>query len=202
LLGFDLKRFERKRNRFVRARDAKAGLYAICLPRRRPGTETTRLPIGAAVDPFALWSQLSHNGARRRLAGRTLSGGFMLDVVNSVVEKVGITPDQADGALRIIINFLHADGPSETVASMAQELGIAHYIGEATPRGGLLGALGGLLGSGGGAMAAFGQLQSLGLNFGQIQAVVRHLIDIGRSKIGNEEVDRIVAAIPGLSQIV
>ena len=51
-------------------------------------------------------------------------------------------------------------------------------------------------------MAAFGQLQSLGLNFGQIQAVVRHLIDIGRSKIGNEEVDRIVAAIPGLSQIV
>ena len=126
----------------------------------------------------------------------------MLDVVNSVVEKVGITPDQADGALRIIINFLHADGPSETVASMAQELGIAHYIGEATPRGGLLGALGGLLGSGGGAMAAFGQLQSLGLNFGQIQAVVRHLIDIGRSKIGNEEVDRIVAAIPGLSQIV
>ena len=105
----------------------------------------------------------------------------MLDVVNSVVEKVGITPDQADGALRIIINFLHADGPSETVASMAQELGIAHYIGEATPRGGLLGALGGLLGSGGGAMAAFGQLQSLGLNFGQIQAVVRHLIDIGRN---------------------
>ena len=53
----------------------------------------------------------------------------MLDVVNSVVEKVGITPDQADGALRIIINFLHADGPSETVASMAQRRRVAACSG-------------------------------------------------------------------------
>lgn len=127
----------------------------------------------------------------------------MLEVVTTAAETIGITPEQADGALRIIINFLHAEGPSEKVERLAGEIGVASYIDAAPAKqGGLMGVLGGLLGAGGGAMAAFSQLQALGLGFDQIQATVRHLIDVGRTKVGDEEVDSIIDAIPGLGQLL
>jgi hypothetical protein len=125
----------------------------------------------------------------------------MQDVVETLAGRTGISGDQAEGAIRIVLNFLHTDGPAETVERLAAELGVADYLGTpAKAGGGLIGALGGLFG--GGAMAAFGELQALGLDFDQIQLVVRDLIGIGREKVGDAEVDRILDAIPGLARLI
>ncbi len=61
-----------------------------------------------------------------------------------------------------------------------------------TPSGGM----GGMMG----AMAAFNALQSAGLGMGEIQGVTRQLVAYAKQHAGDELVDEVVGAIPGLSQ--
>ncbi|WP_237154879.1 DUF2267 domain-containing protein [Oryzibacter oryziterrae] len=125
----------------------------------------------------------------------------MQDTIDTIASTVGISPEQTDGAIRIVLNFLHKAGPTETIESLASELGAADYL-SAAPKAGLLGSIGGMFGGMGGAMAAFSALQGLGLDMDQIQGVVKNLIDIARQKIGDEKVENILDSIPGLAQLI
>lgn len=126
----------------------------------------------------------------------------MEEIIAAVAAKAGIEPAQADNALRIILNFLHKDGPSETIEALTERLGARSYLAGAPKAGGLMGAIGGMLGGTGGAMAAFSALQSQGLDFGQIQSVVKELIALARRELGDAQTETIVAAVPGLSQLL
>lgn len=127
----------------------------------------------------------------------------MHDLISRITTDVGISPELADTAVRIILNFLNSEGPSDKVQALATQLGLTDYLGDgaASGGGGLMGAIGGLFG-GGGAMAAFSALSNAGLDMTQIQGVTRSFVDYAKENAGAETVDDIVMAIPGLSQFV
>jgi hypothetical protein len=123
----------------------------------------------------------------------------MKDVIDRVAAEAGISTEQADGAIRIILNFLYTDGPSAKVAELADRLGAADYLSAAPAKAGLLGRIGGMFGAGG-AMAAFSALSAEGLDLSQIQGVTGSIVGIARETVGGEAVDEIVASIPGLDK--
>lgn len=125
----------------------------------------------------------------------------MHEVVGRMAAAAGIPEATADEALRVILNFLATDGPGETVEKLVADLGAGDYLGQKPSGGGLLGALGGLFG-GGGAMAAFSALTGAGLDMDQIQTVVKTFIDYAREKVGEETVNQVIAAIPGLEKLL
>ncbi|ODN71856.1 hypothetical protein [Methylobrevis pamukkalensis] len=125
----------------------------------------------------------------------------MHELVRRVSENIGISTDTADTALRIVLNFLDRDGPSDKVHELAEKLGLTDFLSAApSGGGGLFAGLGGLVG--GGAMAAFTQLSSAGLDMGEIQGLTREFVDYAREHAGSDLVDDIVGAIPGLEQFV
>ena len=52
----------------------------------------------------------------------------------------------------------------------------------------------------GGIMGVGTQLMGLGLGMGEVQGVARTLLAFAREKVGDDAVDEMVGAIPGLSQ--
>jgi hypothetical protein len=61
--------------------------------------------------------------------------------------------------------------------------------------GGGMFAMGGIMGAGTKMMAA-------GLSMGQVQGVTREVIAYAREQVGDEAIEKIVGAIPGLSQFI
>ena len=122
----------------------------------------------------------------------------MEELIARIVANVGIDEAKARQAVEVVMSFLHAEGPSDKVQALAGKIeGAAGYIGEWNQdRGGL----GGLMG--GGAMAAMTKLQGLGLGIGEIQGVTQETVAFAKEKGGDDLVDEIVGAIPGLSQFV
>ena len=59
-----------------------------------------------------------------------------------------------------------------------------------------------MFGTMGGIMGVGSRLMAAGLGMGEIQGVTRELIAYARERAGNEAVDSIVGAIPGLSQFI
>lgn len=127
----------------------------------------------------------------------------MDELVSRIAAAVGITTETADRAVRIILAFLHADGPSALVEDLARQMGAADALAgaEAPKAGGLMGMLGSLTG-GGGAMAAFSSLTALGLDMDQIQRLVQTFVDFAREKADPATVDAVIAAIPGLDRLL
>jgi hypothetical protein len=118
----------------------------------------------------------------------------MDEVVGRIVANLGIEPPVAERAVGIILDFLATEGPPDNVQKLIARLpGGAEAIEEARAAAG--GGMGGIIGVGSRLMAA-------GLNMGEIQGVSRELISYAREKAGHEDVDGIVAAIPGLSQFI
>ena len=122
----------------------------------------------------------------------------MDELVDQVVGNVGIDPPVAERAVGIILDFLAAEGPADTVQSLLGRLpGAAEAVAAARAEGG-----GGLFAGGGGIMGVGSRLMSAGLNMGEIQGVTRELIAYARDKAGDRDVNAIVEAIPGLSQFI
>lgn len=126
----------------------------------------------------------------------------MDELVARVADALGVPAATADEAVRVVLRFLHADGPRETVERLARELGAADVLADPVPApGGLLARLGGLMG-GGGAMAAFSALTAVGLDMDQIQTLVSTFIAYAREKVGDATVDEVIAGIPGLERLL
>ena len=122
----------------------------------------------------------------------------MDELVDQVVGKVGVDRPVAERAVGIILDFLAAEGPADTVQALIKRLpGAAESIAAVRAEGG-----GGVLAGAGGIMGVGSRLMSAGLNMGEIQGVARELIAYARDKAGDRDVNAIVEAIPGLSQFI
>jgi hypothetical protein len=127
-----------------------------------------------------------------------MSEGPMDELVGRIVNNVGIEPPIADRAVGIILDFLATEGPSDKVQALLGRLpGAAEAIAAARAEGG-----GGLFGGMSGIMGVGSRLMSAGLGMGEIQGVTHELIAYAREKAGDEDLNGIVDAIPGLSQFI
>lgn len=115
----------------------------------------------------------------------------MDELVNQLVDAVGVSREQAERAVAIIIGFLKTAGPQDKVAELMEKLPGANAIETPDSSG-----MGGMMG----AMAAFNSLTSAGLGMGEIQGVTRQLVAYAKQHAGDELVDEVVGSIPGLSQ--
>lgn len=123
----------------------------------------------------------------------------MDELVDQVVGNVGIDRPVAERALGIILDFLAAEGPADKVQALLGRLpGAAEAVAAARAEGGG----GWLFAGGGGIMGVGSRLMSAGLNMSEIQGVTRELIAYARDKAGDQDVNAIVEAIPGLSQFI
>lgn len=120
----------------------------------------------------------------------------MDELIGRLVANVGIDRPTAEKAVGIILDFLRKEGPTDKVQALIDQLPGAEAAIEAQKdAGGGMFAMGGVMGVGSKLMAA-------GLSMGQVQSVTRELIGFAREKAGEDNVNEIVAAIPGLSQFV
>ena len=115
-----------------------------------------------------------------------------------IAANLGIEQPVAERAVGIILDFLATEGPPDTVQRfIARVPGAAAAIEEARA------ADGGATADGiGGIMGVGSRLMAAGLDIGEIQGVARELISYAREHAGQEDVDGIITAIPGLSQFI
>ncbi|MDB5619185.1 DUF2267 domain-containing protein [Tardiphaga sp.] len=120
----------------------------------------------------------------------------MNELIEQLTAKVGIDKDVAEKTVGIILGFLRKEGPIEPVNELIEKIpGAEDAIASNSGGGGGLSSL-----MGGGLMALGAKLMGLGLGMGEIQSIARELFKYGRTKIGSEAIDKIIAGTPGLSQ--
>jgi hypothetical protein len=126
------------------------------------------------------------------------------ELIDRVVQNVGIDPGLAEKAVGIILGFLQKEGPAAEVGQMLEAMPGASDLIAAHAGGGGGGMMGGLMGmmGGGGVMALGTQLMGAGLSMDQMSGLGKELFAFGREKAGEDAMGAIVGAIPGLSQFV
>jgi hypothetical protein len=122
----------------------------------------------------------------------------MDELVDRIVANVGVDRSVAEKSVGIIFDFLSKEGPTDKVHALLDQLpgaDAAIAAARADDAGGLFGSMGGIMGVG-------SRLMSAGLGMGEIQGVTRELIAYAREKAGDDAVNSIVTAVPGLSQFI
>ena len=92
-----------------------------------------------------------------------------------------------------IFTFLRAEGPADKVQKLLAGMPGADAFLKS--HAGVSAGAGGIMGAGMAMMAG-------GLSMGQVQGVVREVINFARAKAGEDAIGGVVGAIPGLSQFV
>ena len=119
----------------------------------------------------------------------------MDELIGRLATNASIDGAVADKTVGIILGFLRSEGPSENVEALIDQIPGAEAAIEASRSGGGLSRL-----MGGGLMAVGTRLMGLGLGMSEIQNVARELFRYGRDKIGADQMGKIIAGTPGLSQ--
>jgi len=119
----------------------------------------------------------------------------MDELVDQLAAKAGIDKAVAEKTIGIILGFLRKEGPSDQVQALIDKIAGAENAVEAAGKGA---GLSGLMG--GGLMALGSRLMALGLGVGEIQNIARELFKFGRDRIGADQMGKIIAGTPGLSQ--
>lgn len=119
----------------------------------------------------------------------------MDELIGRLAANAGIDSAVAEKTVGIILGFLRSEGPSEHVEALINQIPGAEAAIAASTRGGGLSRL-----MGGGLMAVGTRLMALGLGMSDIKTVARELFRFGRDKIGADQMGKIVAGTPGLSQ--
>ena len=119
----------------------------------------------------------------------------MDELIGRLAANAGIDSAVAEKTVGIILGFLRSEGPSEHVEALINQIPGAEAAIEAFGSGGGLSRL-----MGGGLMAVGTRLMALGLGMSDIKTVARELFRFGRDKIGADQMGKIVAGTPGLSQ--
>jgi hypothetical protein len=127
---------------------------------------------------------------------------MMQELIDRVVQNVGLDPALAEKAVGMIFAFLNKEAPEAAGEAFAAMPGAAELAAANAPEGGgLMGGLMGMMG-GGGVMALGQQLMGAGIGMGQIQTLSKEVFAFGREKAGEDTMGAIVGSIPGLSQFV
>ena len=119
----------------------------------------------------------------------------MEELIKRITDSVGIDADQAVSAVGAILSFLQNEGPSDKVSAMIAGIPGAQEAIDSVSDGGLSGMMPGVMGLG-------SQLMGMGLGMGEIQGVAKETIAFSKESAGEDAVDEVIAAIPGLSQFI
>ncbi|MBR0970976.1 MULTISPECIES: DUF2267 domain-containing protein [Bradyrhizobium] len=119
----------------------------------------------------------------------------MDELIGRLATNASIDSAVAEKTVGIILGFLRNEGPSDIVKALIDHIPGAEGAIEASGSGGGLSRL-----MGGGLMAVGTRLMGLGLGMSEIQNVARELFRFGRDKIGADQMGKIIAGTPGLSQ--
>ena len=130
----------------------------------------------------------------------------MEELVARVASAAGIPADQALRAINLILAFLKREAPSE-FDDMQHHLpgaadGAASGADDKPSNGGLMSSVMGKLSGGGGLMGLASQLTGLGLNTGEMTTIGKELFSFAREKAGDEKVEQVAHAIPGLGTLM
>lgn len=133
------------------------------------------------------------------------------EIVDSVAARIGVDPAVAEKAVGMLLSVLEHESGGTAIAGIfskipgADDLARNNDVMAASGgQGGglfssLTSALGGLLGDKAGAMVnGFSQLQSLGLDTGQIEQAGETLISQAKTAAGPTAFDSLVEAVPAL----
>jgi len=119
----------------------------------------------------------------------------MNELIERLAASAGIDAAIAEKAVGIILGYLRSDGPAEIVQALIDQFPGAEALIAASSSGGIMSKL-----MGGGVIALGARLMGIGLGLSDIQRIARELIRLGREKIGADQMDKIIAGTPGLSQ--
>lgn len=119
----------------------------------------------------------------------------MDELIGRLATNASIDSAVAEKTVGIILNFLRSEGPLDSVQALIDQIPGADAAIEASKSGGGLSRL-----MGGGLMAVGTRLMGLGLGMSDIQTIARELFRFGRDKIGADQMGKIIAGTPGLSQ--
>jgi len=136
----------------------------------------------------------------------------MQALITQIASQMGIDEALAQKAVSIVLSLVQSQGDDGLVAQLfdkmpgASELASAgtSALGNSSSAGsGLMGMVGGLLGGNAGdIMSAISQLQSDGLETGQIKQVGSQVLDYAKQQGGEDLVAQITDSIPGLSKFL
>jgi hypothetical protein len=133
----------------------------------------------------------------------------MEELIARVTAAIGVEAATAEAAIGHVLAFLHKEFPEGPVADLLDKIPGARAAVDAAAAapsegmGGLLGGLGGLIGGAkGDIMGLAGKLSSLGLDMSQIQTLGREVFAHAKELLGEENVAKIVEAIPALKPFV
>jgi hypothetical protein len=129
----------------------------------------------------------------------------MQDLIDQIVEAMGLAPEQTEQALGIMLNLIRTQGNQQKVDEIFDKLpgatGLAvKWGGDGGAKGGLLGMLAG--GVMGGPLAAITKLTSIGLSMDQIKQMGIMTLAFAKQQAGEELVKDVAGSIPGLSAYV
>ncbi|MFK0682933.1 DUF2267 domain-containing protein [Ochrobactrum sp. BD67] len=120
----------------------------------------------------------------------------MEELIARITSKVGIDAGTAEKAVGMILAFLQKEGPAAEVQKLLAAFpGAEEAISQVKGGGFLSGLMGGVMGLG-------SQLMGAGLGMGEISGVAKETIRFAKEKAGDEPVDAVIGAIPGLGQFV
>ncbi|AMA57209.1 DUF2267 domain-containing protein [Bradyrhizobium daqingense] len=119
----------------------------------------------------------------------------MDELIGRLAANASIDSAVAEKTVGIILGFLRSEGPPDSVQALIDHIPGAEAAIEASRSGGGLSRL-----MGGGLMAVGTRLMGLGLGMSEIQNIARELFRFGRDKIGADQMGKIIAGTPGLSQ--
>lgn len=130
----------------------------------------------------------------------------MEELIARVAAAADLPSDQAVRAINLVMAFLKREAPSEfdELQHFMPDAQQAVTAGEADdPKaGGLMGGLMNMIGGGGGLMGLASQLTGIGLSTGEMTSVGREILSYARDRAGDEKVEQVAHAIPGLSQLL
>lgn len=119
----------------------------------------------------------------------------MDELIGRLATNASIDSAVAEKTIGIILGFLRSEGPSDSVQALIDHIpGAEGAIAASKSGGGLSRRVGG------GLIAVGTRLIGLGLGMSDIQTIARELFRFGRDKIGADQIGKIIAGTPGLSQ--
>lgn len=128
----------------------------------------------------------------------------MQELIDRIVETVGIDAPTAGKATGIILKFLSEECPPELAERIMAQVPGGHDMVAAVPKSGnSLGAMfGGLIGgNAGGLLATVTALNSAGLEMGEIEKLAKCYFAYAEEKGGRATVEEILTAVPQLRAI-
>lgn len=127
----------------------------------------------------------------------------MEDLISQIAKSAGMSESLARQAVGILLKFLNNAGPQGAVHKLLAAMPGADTLIKEQGEAGASSLFGGfkdMMGGGMGAMAALGEMTNAGLDMRQAHVATTKLVQYAREQAGDELVNEVVRAIPGLSQ--